>query len=189
MPIQTISYLTIINTVKNWIKTNCQNVANYNGMHGCVKNNYVITIASKRTGSYTETAKATTYNGLSGAISAAQVDSDMNSFINYLGNPSGNVTADNFYSFINNMAAFCFTNVAYINAPASIDFNNPVKYFVYKPNNTVWRNIMPLPFENIDLNLIDAVEINLFWQNIIKTMSTMENGFNIIPIQLRFEIV
>ena len=187
MPIQAISYSTIVNTVKNWIKTNCLNISNYNSMHASVKNGYVLEISSRMTGTIQQKARGIIKNGLTGPVASTQVDSDMNSFLNHIGNPTGNVTEDNFYAFINNMAAFCYTNVVYIASKGEVNLNTAYKYLVYKPNNSQWRNVIQL---NTDVtNLIEANEINVLCENIIKILTNIEKDFDVIPIQYTFEII
>lgn len=187
MPIQPISYSTVVNTVKNWIKTNCLNISNYASMHASVKNGYILTVGTRMTGTILQTARGIVKNGLTGPIASTQVDLDMTSFLNHIGNPTGNITPDNFYNFINNMAAFCYTNIVYIASKGEANSNTAYKYLVYKPNNSQWRNTIQL---NTDItNLIEANEINTFCENLVKILTTIEKDFDVIPIQYTFDII
>lgn len=144
MGLANITYNEIIDKVKTYIKTYCSNIANYNGIDACFKAGYSVTskIGGNSAAQTNYTSKIT--KSVS-SVSASVVDTDMNNFIaslNISDKLNSNVSANNFFNFINNMLSFCSTKLAFATSQYS---NN--KYLIYYTNNTSYSSIKPIEEE------------------------------------------
>lgn len=188
MAIENITYESIRDTVKNWIKSNCSNITNYAGMSSAVKNGYSYTIGSSGSNAYTETAKATLSSSLSSATNASQVDTDMNTFWNLIGSPSGNITPDNFYKFINDMACFCATKLAFITSQTGNANSSSVRYLIYWTSNNNWNFDIYIDKSTATHHYIIANDVNTFWKNIIDMMTRVDGNIRVIPCKYTFTL-
>ena len=144
MGLANITYNEIINAVKTYIKTYCFNIANYAGIDACFKAGYSVTsqIAGNATA---QTYYKSNITRPVNAVNANVVDTDMNNFISSLNltdKLNNNVSANNFFSFINNMLSFCSTKLAFATSQYSSQ-----KYLIYYTGNTNYSSIKPIEEE------------------------------------------
>lgn len=156
MSIGNITYGTVVNLVKNWIKTNCVNITNFAGIPSVFKSGY--TSSTVFAGAGTAAVATYIYNLTGNAISSvgvSTVDNDMNNFITTIGiNDKLNqpIPASEFINFINDMVSFCSTKVCFTTS----QFHN-VGYTVYYPQNTAYSSVVTLP-TNFDIKVIEATD-------------------------------
>lgn len=187
MALDLVTYESLRNVVVNWIKSNCSNIVNYNGINNSVKNGYSYQIGSSSSGSaYSERAIGTISSPLTSAISASQVDTDMNNFWTLIGSPSGNISPDNFYKIINDLCCFCATKLAFITSQSNNSNASSVKYLIYWANNNNYKFQEVISSSSLKLHLIKASDVNMLISNLINMMCTIEGTIRIVPCKYNF---
>lgn len=135
--IQSITYNTIINNIKTYIKNNCVNITNYAGLPSAFLSTYsnTVTISGGN-------AAATCYCTITASsnyivqASTSDVDTDMTNFCNtigltsYLNDP---VKDTEFVKFMNDIINFCGTKLAF-----STSIYNSNRYLIYNKNQTTY---------------------------------------------------
>lgn len=187
MTIVNVTYETIRDTVKNWVKSNCSNITNYDGMSSAVKNGYSYTIGSSGKTAYTESATATLSSSLT-SVTTSQVDTDMNTFWSLIGSPSGVIAPDMFYKFINDMACFCATKLAFITSQSGNASSSSVKYLIYWSANTNWNYNVKIDKSTVSQHYISASDVSMLWQNIIDMMTRVNGNIRVIPCKYTFTL-
>lgn len=190
--IETITYSQIIDVVKNWIKSNCSNITNYNGMNNCVKNGYSYTVGSSGSNAWVESATASLSSSITGAVSSGTVDTDMSTFLSTIA-PSisdlnVSVTPDNFYKFINDMCCFCCTKLAYVTSQSGNASTSFVRYLIYWSGNTTWSYNITINPSEVQNYFIIASDINVFWQNIVDMMTRISGNIRVLPVRYTFSL-
>lgn len=164
-----VTYSTMIDQVKQWIKTNCINIANFGSLPACFKSGQ--TAAS---GSCTSTGHADYYNSTytvkvsSNAVAqvaASTVDTQMTNFwTDYCGNININlnITPTNYLAFIEDMTSFCSARV-YI---ACSEFSQN-RYLIYNDGAATYVNNRQLTSSQQAYKLITATDIAYTSQGIL----------------------
>ena len=171
--IKSITYRTIVDLVKKFIKENCSNITNYSGINASFKNGYTKTYTldggnSAATSYYTDTLTA---NGVS-EVSTSTVDTDMNNFLNTIGLTNlldNNITDSEFLDFINNIIIFASTKMTFRVSQLA----QSTIYLVYDTDNKTYSNTEMIEKGHMYkiIEASDAIEI-------------FENLFNIISLLL-----
>lgn len=205
--IDNVSYESLKNTVIDWLKSNCKNITDYSNIEPCFKNGSTIQVANVVNGTegpmYKENVYYTIQSPLTGPTAANVVDSDMNSFYTSIGSPNGNIPEDQFYNYINDLACFCATKLAFITSqditckkdtnytPPSdregmdryiVDTNMIKKYLIYFPSNNSFvekKNILPSSAVSY---LIKAEDVNMLWKNIIDMMIRINGCIRVLKV-------
>lgn len=156
MSLANITYNEIIEAVKNYIKTNCTNIANYSSIPACFKSGYTASgqIAGNATANSTYSVSITKAVA---QVNDSTVDTDMTNFINSLGlgnKLTTNCSANNFFNFMNNMISFCSTKLAFATSQYSTN-----KYLIYYTNNSSYKDVYNIEEEKI-IRLIYASDIH-----------------------------
>ena len=168
MSLGTVTYGTLIDQVKNWIKTNCINIANYSGLPACFKSGYSATgncTSTGHAGYYTSQYTVTIASGAVAQVTAATVDTQMTSFWNdYCGgiSVSLNVTPTNYFAFIQDMTSFCSARVYMANSEFSTN-----SYLVYNSGGATYVNYKALTSSQQSYKLITADDIAYNAQGIL----------------------
>lgn len=134
MPIANITYNTVVNQVKNWIKSNCTNISNFGGINGVFKSGWTSSGTTLTSPQYTGTYTVTISRAVTQAT-AANVDTDMTNFCNDKGitnKLSTNIPPAEFYHFIQDMISFMCTKCVY----ATSQYAQGTRYLIYYPSNT-----------------------------------------------------
>ena len=164
MPIANITYNTVVNHVKSWIKSNCTNISNYNGINEVFKTGWAsspdITLASPE---YTGTCIAKITRAVPQATTS-NVDTDMTNFCDTYGITSrlnNNIPPSEFYHFIQDMISFICTKCVY----ATSQFEQGTRYLIYYPSNTSYST-------TFNISSTDAVKI-IKASDVTSLMTTM----------------
>lgn len=151
MPIQNITYNTIITEIKNWIKINCINISNYNSLPACFKPGY-----STKTdiGGANSQYPASLYCKIITSVpraAATDVDIDFNEFISSINltNINTNCSANNYLAFMNNIVIFLSDHLIFTTSQFSAN-----KYLIYRKNSSYAKRY--LLNEEAELRLITA---------------------------------
>ena len=190
--IEEIKYIQIIDTVKNWIKSNCVNITNYDGMNNCVKNGYSYTVGTSGSTDYVETASASLSSSLTGPVAASIVDTDMDAFLSTLNSSINdwniNVTPNNFYRFINDMCCFCCTKLAFVTSQSGNANTSSVRYLNYWSGNTNYTYTQKI-INSSDVNfLINSSDVNVMWHNIVDMMTRISGNIRVLPVRYTFTL-
>ncbi len=164
MTIAAITYQQVVDIVKNWIKANCVNIANFAGMDGHFKSGWT---SGKIRFEGNDTSPSCYTVTLSGnavsQVAASTVDTDMTNFLSSCGltNLSQNIPASEFLDFIKNMVVFCSTKIS-LTASEYVSKT----YIIYDTANTTYNDKY-----NIDTNdakkMMLATDIIQIMNNII----------------------
>ncbi len=180
MPIGNITYNTIVNLVKNYAKTNCQNVDNkYNSLPAEFKSGYsnkvIISNNGKKAGVNGYCTHTITKS--IAKVTGATIDTDMTNFLKTIKvdtKLNTNIPPREFINFINDMVSFCSTKFCF-----TVSQFNTNKYLVYYTGNTTYPSIKILDAD-IDLyfRLDTAQDVN----DIINSlMNVIKHTFRIQP--------
>ena len=174
MSLGNMTYGTVVDTVKNWIKTNCTNISNYSGMSTGIKSGYNYTVSTysiaieTQTTVYTETAKGTMTNSLA-EVSSSVVDTDMNNYLYQIGiynRLSENISINNLYKFIDDIVIFCCSRVYFITNQTSNTNSSTIRYRIYKTGTVNYKNTSIIGSSQNFL-LVEAAPTKLFLDNLI----------------------
>ena len=128
--LQSITYGTIVDAVKNYIKNNCTNIINFGGIPAEFKSGYSTTITiSGGNGAATCYCTISITSGNVVQKTATDVDNDMTSYLQLIGASNmlnDNVKDSELLKFINDMVIFCTTKVAF-----STSVHNSNRYMIY----------------------------------------------------------
>ena len=193
MPLQNITYSEIVDLVKNFIKTKCQNISGYGGMSGAVKNGYSFTVASVLVATVDlvekrEQATATLTSPLSSAVSPSVVDTDMTNYLTSVGINSylsSNISSENFLKFMNDIMTFCTTKLGYISSQTGIGSTSFVEYLVYNTSNTTYNNSITITNSSEMEYLIKANDVQQILQYIVNNMT---NKIRVMTCKYTFSI-
>lgn len=171
MPIANITYGTIVNQVKNWIKSNCKNISNYGGINAVFKKGWSKSESTINAPGYQGTCTIAITSYVPQA-SGTNVDNDMASFCNTynISNKLNTyVSEDEFYHFIQNMISFLCTKCVL----TCSQFAQGTSYLVYDPTNTTFnttfnitsneqqRLIYSLDVTSLMATMVDVVNNNI----------------------------
>lgn len=178
---QSITYNTVITQVKNWIKTNCINIRNFASLPSCFKAGYTITSQFAGTNNAIMTYQVTISKYIS-AATTANVDNDMNSFINRISLASklnNNIASSELISFVNDLMSFCSTKVAFTVSQYSSN-----RYIIYDTSNNNYKST-----ENIlTAEMLKLIEM----QDVLSILNILERVINqtsrIIPCRYNYNI-
>lgn len=162
---QSITYNTIITQVKNWIKTNCINISNYNSLPTCFKAGYTVTSQFAGTNNAIMTYRVTISKYIS-AATTANVDNDMNSFINKISlanKLNNNIASSELISFVNDLMSFCSTKVAF-----TVSQYSKNKYLIYNTTNNNYKSTEGILTADL-LKMIETSDV-LSILNILETV-------------------
>lgn len=158
MPIVSdIKYETIVNQVKNWLKTNCVNITNYGGMEEQFKSSWVgreMKSWKYGSGSY---RSITTITKSVPQASASNVDNDMKAFCDAykISNKLQKYVSEaEFYEFIQDMISFMCTRCRV----ACSQLVQSKEYLVYIPGTTDYSEVFDITSEE-QQNVIDAEDV------------------------------
>ena len=134
--LQSITYQTIVDAVKTYIKTHCENITNFDNIPNIFKNGYTNTLTISG-GNDTATCYCTvTLSG--GEISqatATDVDNDMTAFLQSI-IPTNvlqqSMTDSELIKFINDMTIFCCARMCY----STSIYDTSKKYLVYNKSQS-----------------------------------------------------
>lgn len=180
MPIsQLITYNEVITLVKNWLKSNCKNITDYNSIKSEFKSGWSKqeTVLSAHGGDvhYTGIATISIKSGAIEQATAETVDNDMSLYITNNCKLSTmdldkNISESEFYNFIQNMISFICSKCAY----ATSQFSQNTKYLIYVSTN---NNYM----ETFSIDLIDEKKII----NALDVTSLMKTMFDVVNQNMR----
>lgn len=170
MPIQNITYNTIINEVKNWIKTNCINIYNYNALPACFKPGYN---TKTDLGGVNSEYPASLYCKILKSVpraTAADVDTDFNNFISSIAltNLNTSCSANNYLTFMNDIVIFLSDHLIFTTSQFSTN-----KYLIYRKNSSYAKRY--ILEEEAALRLITAEDI----------VSILDTVVNITKLNIR----
>lgn len=170
MPIQNITYNTIINEVKNWIKTNCINISNYNSLPACFKPGYN---TKTDIGGINSEYPASLYCKILNSVpqaTTADVDTDFNNFISSIGltNINTKCSANNYLAFMNDIVIFLSDHLIFTTSQFSTN-----KYLIYRKNSSYAKRY--ILEEEAELRLITAEDI----------VSILDTVVNITKLNIR----
>lgn len=166
-----ITYRTIVDWVKTYIKSNCVNITNYSGINNSFKKGYTKTYTldggnEDASCYYTYTLSS---NGVVQATST-DVDNDMNNYLKSIGADillDTRVNDSEFLDFINNMVIFVCTKMTFRVSQLA----QSTIYLVYDKDNTKYSNIESVEkghmFKIIEADDVLEIFNNLF--SIIKS--------------------
>ena len=134
--LQSITYQTIVDAVKTYIKTNCANITNFAGIPNVFKNGYSnkITISGGNAAATCYCTVTLSANEISQATTT-DVDNDMTAFLQsiipvaVLSQP---ITDSELIKFINDMTIFCSARMTY----STSIYNTGTSYLVYNKAQT-----------------------------------------------------
>lgn len=175
MPIQIITYKSIINEVKNWIKSNCINITNYGSIKpefkaGWSRTDATMFVDNDPALGVKNTCKISISRSIPSAT-ASNVDSDIDEFCKtYNIQPDATITEDELYHFIQNMISFICTKCCY----ATSQYSQENSYLVYIPSNKSYMNVFT----------IDGVKTPHLITS-IDTKSIMTTMFDVVNRNLR----
>lgn len=188
MPLEAITYNDIVNAVRTWIKSNCSNISGYTSMSSAVKNGYSYTIARINSTVFTETATASLTSPIAAAVASAVVDTDMNNYLISTGINSfltKNISADNFFKFINDIMVFCTTKLGFVTSQSGNSSTSSVRYLVYCTGNTTYNNSISLTNSSATQYLIKANDVQSILQYIINNIT---NNIRVLNCKFNFSI-
>lgn len=174
MPLSPITYNTIINQVKSWIKSNCKNITNYGNINSVFKPGWSKSETVLKGHGYTGIVKITIASGAVEQAAASNVDNDMNAFISNVCKLSSsdlnkNIPEKDFYHFIQNMISFISTKCVY----ATSQFSQNEKHLIYVTKNTSYNTTFINISSSIEKKLIEALDVS----SLMMTMLTVANQY------------
>lgn len=131
MPIKSITYNTVTESIKNWIKTNSINIANWNSIPTCFKQGYSNTYQIAGNETINSNCTATIVKYITQSTTNA-VDTDFNTFLTYLNiknNLNSQLPGSEFINFINNIINFCSIKLCFVVSQFSEN-----SYLIYNQN-------------------------------------------------------
>lgn len=182
MPIANITYSTVVNQVKNWIKTNCSNISNYAGINSAFKPGYISTGVTLSSPQYTGTYTVSISTSISQA-SASNVDNDMESFCNLYNitnKLNTNIPADEFYHFIQDMISFICTKCAF----TCSQYAQGTRYLIYYPNHTTYSTVFSISSTETK-RLAQSNDVKSLMETII---SVVNQNLRTIPCQYTWSL-
>lgn len=183
MPLPAITYQSLSDLVKNWMKTNCANIANYGGMHACVKDGFKFEAGSSGGSAYVEKVTGVISSPVKFAIPTSKVDTDMTAFLQVIGSPSGIITPEDFYPYLNNLACFAATKLAFVSSRYNKDAYSLVKYLIYWANESDWIKNVP----SVE-KMIDVSDTKLIIENLISIMVRNEGYIRVVPVKISYTL-
>ena len=179
--IESITYATIINNIKTFIKTKCVNITDYGNIPGEFKSGYtnVITISGGN-------AMATCYCTITSAgnyvvqATTSDVDTDMTNFCNAIGlTPYLNQTVKDteFIKFMNDIIAFCSAKLAF-----ATSVYNSNRYLIYNKNQTTYGTTYTIN-EGSANKIVELTDVT---SAINKLMTDINNLIREIPVIYAF---
>lgn len=186
-----LTYEKVICQVKNWIFHNCRNIGDYeyDKLPTCLKNSVELVTRininddGKAGGTYVEELYREITSGVRKA-SYAKINSDIDDFIESIGNPQGKISANNFYSFINNVASFCANKLAF--AVSETVSHDICKALVYMPNTNYIHTKSYITSNKIDYELARAYDVSMLIYNLFSSLTKREGNIRVVNITGRF---
>ena len=134
MTIQNITYQTLVDLVKNYIKTNCVNISNFDSINSTMKSGYSTSAnISSNGGGYTSKYTCTISKAVS-QVASSVVDTDMTNFLNTINvsnKLSSNIAEGEFINFINDLVSFCSTKMGF-----AVGQFTTAKYLIYNTSTS-----------------------------------------------------
>lgn len=178
--LQSITYQTIVDAVKNYIKSNCINITNFAGISNVFKSGYSVNVTVPG-GNAAATAYCNIYINGNNIVQATttNVDDDMNSFLTQIGATdilSQNITDSEFIKFMNDMVIFCTTKMAYSTSIYAVS----TKHLIYVTSQTSYENVEAISasgHSGKEIDLSDATSI------INDIVNTAKRSIRCLPVQ------
>lgn len=179
-----ITYNQLIDSVANWLVTNCGNVGTMK-LPTCFQANYVRTTSANGSGAaYTPkyTVKISNYVTL---VTKATVVSELQTFIRERGitNLDSIIYDNNFLACVNNIVSFITTKVNLIVSPyssatdtksgntATTTFGTPAQYTAYFSANTSFVTTEPMSSTNNNEKMITPEDMNQMFTILFHTIN------------------
>lgn len=171
--LQNKKYSDIVNAIKTYIKTNCVNISNYNGIETAYKSGFTGT--STIPGGNGAATCYCTYTIAANPVSqvaSSVVDTDMTNFIAQIQLTSKldtNIASSEFINFINDMVSFCSSKMVY----ATSQYAATKQILIYSTSNTSYSSVAAITTEDAnkmmvsgDINSIINAIVNITKQTI-----------------------
>ena len=187
--IPTLTYRTLVDIVKNHVKSACTNISNFNGMPACYKAGFSIYLGGSQH-----------YGGgrMSGVttpvvqVSAGTVDSDMTTFLNRIGVSEDKldypIDNANLEKFMVDLLVFTSTKVGFVTAQGGAGASSS-KYTIYMNNNgldyTRTQVINPKPEGSGEECVYSGTEVRTLLDNFL---NSVKKSARIYPIKFSFGI-
>lgn len=166
MPLQNITYDEIVQLVKNYIKANCINIANYSSLPACYKPGYKPKIQFAGKQGYAAYHTDILLNPIF-QVSASTVDTDMNNFLTTIkinDKLSDNIPTSEYINLINDMVSFCSSKCCF-----TISQYDSGKYLVYN-QATGFISIKELTTDEV-LKIIEVEDIKDILNSLIQVIN------------------
>ncbi len=156
MPIQNITYQTLVDLVKNYIKTNCKNISDFASISSVMKSGYSTSATISSAGDGYTSSYTCTISKAVAQVDTSTVDTDMTNFLSTIGvssKLSSNIPEGEFIKFFNDMVSFCSTKMAF----ATSQFTT-TKYLIYNTGSTSYASTVTIG-NNTARQLIKVTDI------------------------------
>lgn len=178
--LKNITYQTIVDAVKTYIKNNSANIANFAGIPAAFKSGYssIITISGGNAAATCYCTVSISGNAVTQATTT-NVDNDMSSFLQTIGATSllsQNIKSSELIKFVNDITIFC-ANRLYI---ASSIYNSGTNYLIYSPYQSgSYSDVETVSTGSVDkqIDYTDATSI------VNAIVNTTKQVIRCIPIQ------
>lgn len=186
--VDTITYGTIVNIVKNYAKNNCVNITNFSEIPPCYKSGFSFTIGtrdyhitnSRPSTTYHEGATVSGINNPILQVDTSTVDTDMDGFLNAIGilpsQLSYPIDDANFENFLMDMIIFASTKICFAVSQSdnSASSDRRVVYVVANSSFGIIHPIYPKGEGLGEYHIINSTEAqeltNSFFNNVKKSI-------------------
>lgn len=185
-----VTYENLKQITVNWIKNNCQNFTTSGYPYTTPE--FIFNIYSAGNAAYGEKADYIVSNplyGNNGNVDPNTVDLDMNSFLSSIGSPSGIITEDNFYKFVNDLATFCANKLCFFDIQTGLSKSDVTRYLVYFHDNNTYNEKINIPRSTATSCIVSAEDTNTFLKNLLTMMIKTKGYIRVINIIGRVEFV
>lgn len=184
-----ITYQEIIDKVKTYAKTNCQNISNYNSIPAQYKAGFAFVVGS-RVANYINEGGNLTINNPVVSVDIGTVDTDMSTFLNNLGLSGALLEYPiddlNFNNFLLDMLIFLATKTCFAMSRPNNSASSE-KIFVYNPSSVFdysqTKTIMPSPEGSGQTYTYDSSDL----QDILnKLITNLMSSIRVVPLTFTF---
>lgn len=184
-----ITYQEIVNKVKTYAKTNCQNITNFSEIPAYYKSGFSYTVGSRSANYIGEGGKLTINNPVV-SVNAGTVDTDMSTFLNNLGLSGAlleyPVDDLNFNNFLLDMIIFLATKTCFVMSRPNNSVSDE-KILVYNPSGifdySQTKNITPSPEGSEQSYTYNSLDV----QDVLNKFITYSiNAIRIVPLTFTF---
>lgn len=176
MTIASMTYNDLaINTVANWINTNCTNITNFAGIPACFKSGYSNKAQFAGSGASLCYRTITISGNAVPQVATSTVISEITSFMSARGiaNLAATIPASEFLDFLKDMISFVCTKCTW-----TASQHDSHKYLVYWSGNGTFNNLFPLNDTQTKKLAIATDIVNL-----------SENFINIVRENMRNKVI